>query len=54
MNQSVGLTVWVSQSPMEHFPLTYPLPSVETVILNVGVARVWTLIAVDPVDASGK
>ena len=54
MNQSEGLNEWVSQSPMEHFPLTYPLPRVHTVILNVGVARVWTLIAVDPVDASGK
>ena len=35
-------------------PLTYPLSRVDTVILNIGVARVWTLIAVDPVDASGK
>ena len=33
---------------------TYPLPCVDTVILNVGVTRVWTLIAVDPVDGSGK
>ena len=35
-------------------PLTYPLSRVDTVILYIGVARVWTLIAVDPVDASGK
>ena len=34
------------------FPaLTYPLPRVHTVILNIGVARVCTLIAV---DGSGK
>ena len=53
MNQSEGLNEWVSQST-EHFPLTYPLPRVHTVILDVGKARVWTLVAVDPVDASGK
>ena len=39
---------------MERFRLTYPLPRVHTVILHVGKARLWTLIAVDPVDRSGK
>ena len=37
------------------FPaLTYPLPCVHTVILNISVAGVWTLIAVVPVDGSGE
>ena len=35
-------------------PLTYPISCVYTVILNIGIARLCTLIAVDPVDGSGK
>ena len=45
-----------AHSLIERFPtpLTYPISRVYTVILNIGIARVWTLIAVDPVDGSGK
>jgi len=32
----------------------YPLSGVDTVVLNIGVAGVWTLSAIQPVDGSRK
>ena len=40
--------------PPPPFPLTYPLSGVHAVILNIGVARVWSLIAGVQVDGTRK
>ena len=52
LKDGVKMTVRLPQD--DEYQLTNPLSSIDTVILDIGVARVWPLITINPVDRASK